>query len=89
MMHPLLLLLTALLLGGCTVVEVPGTPGEAEEGDPCVEQGSYACAPDQIVELVCEEGWFVFSQECAGGCTVESDPDGNAELLCAPGHSDP
>jgi len=78
-----LLLLILLPLSACTVEEVPGNPGHAEEGDPCVEHGSYACAPDQVTELICEEGWFVFNQECGGGCSVEESPEGAPELVCA------
>ncbi len=83
MWKPACLCLLLLPLLACTVEEVPGPPGQAEEGDPCAEHGSYACAPDKSTELICDEGWFVFSQTCAGGCSVVESPDGAPELVCA------
>ena len=83
MWKPTLLLLSLLPLAGCSVEEIQGPPGHAEEGDPCAEHGSYACAPDGTTELICEEGWFVFSESCPGGCEIVESEEGAPELVCA------
>ena len=57
----------------CSVVAKEGAPGEGEEGEPCTPWGSYACAADGTTELFCEEGWYVFSRECSGGCLLTGD----------------
>lgn len=73
----------AVGVGGCGVEEVAGTLGVAREGDPCKDQGKYACerTGDVERELICADGAFEVSQECPGGCVLE-EHDGKTLLQC-------
>jgi len=57
-------------------------PGIASIGDPCAENGSYACTEKGGMELICENGWFRESQPCEGGCEIIENNDGEDVLLC-------
>jgi hypothetical protein len=61
-----------VLVSGCSVKEVEGELGVAREGDPCAKEQTYACTRAFDAELVCDDGEFVLSQECPGGCTLEN-----------------
>jgi len=82
-----IVLMFLLVQSACSVVAKEGSPGEGEEGEPCTPWGSYACASDGTTELLCEEGWYVFSRACPGGCSLVGDGP-TSLLLCEESDAD-
>ena len=61
---------------GCAVVDgrdVECDTSLGEKGDPCTQQGAYACSADHQAMLVCDSGVLVPASSCRGprGCVAE------------------
>jgi len=46
-----------------------------EPGDPCAQQGTYACSVDHVTMLTCDGSAFVAATSCRGpaGCHIERE----------------
>jgi hypothetical protein len=56
----------------------------AAAGDPCRDDGEYACTSDRSSALVCQDQRMVAARACAGprGCSVTHPRPGKTELDC-------
>ena len=70
------------MVSGCSIVAAEGDVGIGEVGQPCSPWGSFACNGEGTAELSCEEGWYVLSQQCAGGCFLEGELEPLTSVRC-------
>lgn len=77
----LTLALCIYILSSCSIEQIDGPLGIADEGDPCTTEGLVACTDDFTAELRCTGGEFLLYQLCEGRCELLGNPE-SPQLQC-------